>query len=64
VHLRENYVECRGRQSEVGALIADAAPAFVLILRRLARLDGSPADSHADLSAYATRRAGLERSMG
>ena len=60
VHLRENYVECRGRQSEVGALIADAAPAFVLILRRLARLDGSPADSHADLSAYATRRAGLE----
>ena len=60
VHLRENYVECRGRQSDVNALVADAAPAFVLILRRLARLDGSPADTHADLSAYAVRRPGLD----
>ena len=60
VHLRENYVECRGRQSEVAALVADAAPAFALILRRLARLDGSPAETHADLSAYAARRPGLD----
>src|SRR4030095_454789 len=60
VHLRENYVECRGRQSEVGALVEHLAPTFVLILRRLARLDGSPGDTHADLSAYATRRAGLD----
>jgi hypothetical protein len=65
VHLRENYVECRGRQSDVAALVAEAAPAFALILRRLARLDGAPADSHADLSAYATRRAGLDaRAVG
>ena len=60
VHLRENYIECRGRQSDVGALVAVAAPAFVLILRRLARLDGSPADTNADLSAYAARRPGLD----
>ena len=60
VHLRENYVECRGRQSDVSALVAAAAPAFVLILRRLARLDGSPADTNADLSAYAARRPGLD----
>ena len=60
VHLRENYVECRGRQSEVGALVAALAPAFVLILRQLARLDGSPADTHADLGAYAAHRAGLD----
>ena len=60
VHLRENYVECRGRQSEVGALVAEAAPAFAVILRRLARLDGAPADTNADLSAYAARRPGLD----
>ena len=60
VHLRENYVECRGRQSDVSALVAHAAPAFVLILRRLARLDGSPAETDADLNAYAVRRPGLD----
>jgi hypothetical protein len=60
VHLRENYLECAGRQSAVAALVAEAAPAFALILRRLARLDGAPADTNADLSAYASRRAGLD----
>jgi hypothetical protein len=60
VHLRENYLECGGRQSAVAALVAEAAPAFALILRRLARLDGAPADTNADLSAYASRRVGLD----
>lgn len=60
VHLRENYIECRGRQSEIGELISVAAPAFALILRRLARFDGFPAASNADLSAYAAQRPGLD----
>jgi hypothetical protein len=60
LHLRENYVECRGRQSDVAALVAEAAPHFALILRRLARLDGAPAATNADLSAYAARRPGLD----
>ena len=60
LHLRENYIECRGRQSDVGALVAEAAPAFALILRRLARLDAAPAETNADLSAYAARRPGLD----
>jgi hypothetical protein len=60
LHLRENYVECRGRQSEVAALVAEAAPAFALILRRLARLDGAAAETNADLSAYAAGRPGLD----
>lgn len=65
VHLRENYVECRGRQSDVAALVGEAAPAFALILRRLARLDGFPADSHAELGAYAAARPGLDaRTVG
>ena len=65
VHLRENYIECRGRQSDVSALVAEAAPAFALILRRLARLDGMPAETNADLGAYAAKRPGLDaRTVG
>ena len=65
LHLRENYVECRGRQSEVGALVAEAAPGFALILRRLARLDGAAAATNADVSAWAVRRPGLDaRTVG
>lgn len=60
VHLRENYIECRGRQAAVSALVAEAAPAFRLILRRLARLDGFAADHDADLGAYAAKRPGLD----
>ena len=60
VHLRENYVECEGRPSHVGALVAEAAPHFALILRRLARLDGAPAATNADLGAYAARRPRLD----
>jgi hypothetical protein len=60
VHLRENYIECRGRQSDVSALVAEASPHFALILRRLATLDGAPAATNADLSAYAARRPGLD----
>jgi hypothetical protein len=65
VHLRENYIECRGRQSDVAALVGEAAPAFALILRRLARLDGFAADSHAELGAYAAARPRLDaRTVG
>ena len=65
LHLRENYIECRGRQSEVTALVAEAAPAFALILRRLARLDGFPTTTNAQLGAYATERPGLDaRTVG
>jgi len=58
-------VECRGHQSHVSALVADAAPGFALILRRLAKLDGAPAATNADLSAWASRRPGLDaRTVG
>jgi hypothetical protein len=65
VHLRENYVECRGRQSDISALVAEAAPGFALILRRLSRLDGFAATTNADLGAYAAKRPGLDaRTVG
>jgi hypothetical protein len=65
LHLRENYIECQGRQSQIGALVAEAAPAFGLILRRMARLDGVAATTNAELSDYASRRPGLDaRTVG
>jgi hypothetical protein len=65
LHLRENYIDCGGRQSHVAALVAEGAPAFALILRRLARLDGFPAQTHSDLGTYASQRPGLDaRTVG
>jgi hypothetical protein len=60
LHLRENYIESRGRQSDIRALVAEAAPGFAVILRRLAQLDGFPAATNAELSAYAAKRPGLD----
>jgi hypothetical protein len=60
VHLRENYIESRGYQSDVRALVGEAAPAFKVILRRLAHLDGMAAETDADLNAFAAKRPGLD----
>ena len=60
LHLRENYIECGGRPSAIAALVADAAPGFAALLRRLASLDGMPHDTDAELGAYAAARPGLE----
>lgn len=56
LHLRENFVECGGRPSAVAALVAESAPAFALLLRRLAQLDGHAAATPADLGAFAVAR--------
>ncbi len=60
VHLRENYIDCRGRQADISALVAEGAPGFALILRRLAKFDGFPASTNAELGAYAVKRPGLD----
>ena len=60
LHLRENFVECGGRPSAVAAFVTDSAPAFALLLRRLARLDGHAVATHADLGVYAERRPKLD----
>ncbi len=60
LHLRENFVECGGRPSAVASLVTDSAPAFALLLRRLAKLNGHAAATHADLGAYAERRPKLD----
>ena len=60
LHMRENFVECGGRPSAVAALVTDSAPAFALLLRRLAQLDGHAAATNVDLGAFAERRPRLD----
>jgi hypothetical protein len=60
LHMRENFVECGGRPSAVASLVAESAPAFALLLRRLAQLDGYPSATHADLGAFASHRPKLD----
>jgi hypothetical protein len=60
VHLRENYLECGGKPADVAALVADSAPSFALLLRRLARLDGAPATTNAELVTFASSRIRLD----
>ncbi len=60
LHLRENFVESAGRPSALHALIRDSAPGFALLLRRMAHLDGHPAETNGDLSRWASTRAGLD----
>jgi hypothetical protein len=60
LHLRENYLEIGGRSTQIAELVRESAPAFALVLRRLARLDGDPAETPAELDAWVARRAGLD----
>jgi hypothetical protein len=60
LHLRENFMEIGGRPTAVDALVRESAPGFHAILRRLARLDGSPSEPPAALAQWATDRVGLD----
>jgi hypothetical protein len=60
LHLRENYVERGARPAAVHALVAESAPAFRTLLRRLARLDGHASATDADLGRFAGARCGLD----
>jgi hypothetical protein len=60
LHLRENFVESAGRASALRGVVRDSAAGFALLLRRMAHLDGHPSDTSADLSNWASARAGLD----
>ncbi|MCC7032619.1 MAG: hypothetical protein IT179_07265 [Acidobacteria bacterium] len=60
LHLRENYIEDAGWPAALDTLVRRSAPGFALLLRRMARLDGAPSESVADLSHWAASRAGLD----
>jgi hypothetical protein len=55
VHLREDYLEIGGKPASVAALARDSAPAFIALLRHLARLDNVAIETNAALIAYAER---------
>jgi hypothetical protein len=56
LHLREDYIEARGRLSEVDDLVRESAPGFATLLRNLARLDQADAESPRGLLEYARVR--------
>ena len=60
LHLRENFVESAGRASALHSVVRDSAAGFALLLRRMAHLDGHPSETSADLSLWASARAGLD----
>ena len=60
VHLRENYLECGARPVAVAAFVADSAPPFAQLLRRIARLDGMPVNTNVELVAFASSRTRID----
>jgi len=56
IHLREGFLEAAGHSDAVARLIAASAPAFVALLRNIARLTESDAS---DLPASAERQIGV-----
>jgi hypothetical protein len=60
LHLREDYIESGGRHGQVEALVRESAPAFVALIRQLARLDQSEGDRDNDLILFAQRRMHLD----
>jgi hypothetical protein len=60
LHVREDYLDCGGSPSAVQALVAESAPAFAMILRQMAQLDGQAATTPRELGAFAEARMGLD----
>jgi hypothetical protein len=58
LHLREGFVETRGRSDEVAALIRRSAPALAALIRSVGRLQGRGDGSREGLAAA------IERDMG
>jgi len=59
LHLREGYLEARGRPAAVSDLIAQSAPPFAALLVSLARLEGHPAPNVAAAARHAERILGV-----
>jgi hypothetical protein len=59
LHLREGYLETRGRGDALSVLIVRSAPAFAALLSSLARLDGQPSHDHAAIARSGERLIGV-----
>jgi len=59
LHLREGYLETRGRADALSVLIVESAPAFGALVSSLARLDGQASPDHAAAARHAERLLGV-----
>ena len=59
LHLREGYLETRGRGDALSVLIVSSAPAFAALVASLARLDGQPAHDAAASGRHGERLLGV-----
>jgi hypothetical protein len=59
VHLREEYIESRGRPAAVARLVTASAPAFVAVLRNLARLTGADQSQRIEATRAGARAGGV-----
>jgi hypothetical protein len=59
LHLREGYLETRGRGDALSVLIVRSAPAFAALLSSLASLDGQPSHDPAASARHGERLLGV-----
>jgi hypothetical protein len=59
LHLREGYLETRGRADALSVLIVESAPAFGALVSSLARLDGQASHDQAAAARHAERLLGV-----
>jgi len=59
LHLREGYLETRGRSDALSVLIVQSAPALAALLTSLVRLEGLPSRDAAAAARHAERLLGL-----
>jgi hypothetical protein len=59
LHLREEYLETRGRNDALAELIVQSAPAFAALITSVARLEGFAGDDVAAASRHVERVVGL-----
>lgn len=59
LHLREGFIESGGRPEAIADLVAASGPAFVALLRNVARLTGSAAADRTEATLQGAHAAGL-----
>ena len=59
LHLREGYLETRGRADALAVLIVESAPAFASLITSLARLERPVGDDNAAAARHAERTLGV-----
>jgi hypothetical protein len=63
IHLRQGWLQAAGHDEHLAELVERSAAPLRALLASVARLDGSAADSSADLARFAEGRIGLPRDL-